>query len=290
MTTSIINKLTAALSRKPSIESTTNHSDSRKSDCQDEYHTIFTKRLSSESNAGSMEITNCSKVDDAYYHADLECSLDDFIGGNVDDEHSFNLQSEQHGHNQYLDCNRSITATPADSTCGFHNTFSVLEKQLEKTKYLKLKPEQIEYLLIQNKDLTVHNDTYIDIPINDHRGLHAVNGSFNSSMNDTNGWNFNNEDSPSHLELELEAMNRLRSLWNEECLTNSKIENNERNVSPTPLDSSLVEEFYQQDNYSIGVQNYNEYIYHVAKSRDGQLYIRVRRNLRLDQGKCYMEP
>lgn len=287
MTTSIMNKITAALSLKSSLESIGSHSDSKKNDGQDEYHTLFTKRLSNASSIGNMNSTNCSGMDEVDHHNQSACSLDDFIGGPIDDnEQSFNLQSKQKDCDQNADFNRSITATPADSSCGFHNTFSVLEKHLKKTKYLKLNQQQIEYLLLQNKDLAIHNETYIDIPIpiNDRRSLLSVNGLFNSSMNDTHGINLYDEESPSHLELELEAMDRLRSMWNEEMLTNEQIKSDERPPSTTPFDSSLVEEFYQQDSSSIGVQSSNEYIYHVAKSRDGQLYIRVRRNLRLDQG------
>lgn len=281
MTTSIMDKITAALRLKSSISNSSEH---KKNDTQDEYHTIFTKRLPSESNFGDMNSAKCYGIDEVDHHDQSACSLDDFIGGPIDDEQSLNLRTKS------SNSNRSITATPADSSCGFHNTFSVLEKHFNKTKYLKLSQQQIEYLLLQNKDLAVHNDTYIDIPINDRRRLHAVNDLFNSSMNDVNGWSSDDKESPSHLELELEALDRLRSMWNEEMwneeiLTKSKIENDEIETLVTPLDSSLIKEFYQQDNYNIGVPNSNEYIYHVAKSRDGQLYIRVRRNLRLDQGK-----
>lgn len=276
MATSIMNKITAVLSSKSSIS---NGSEHKKNDTQDEYHTIFTKRLSNESNFSDMNTANGYEIDGVDHHDQSACSLDDFIGGLIDDEQSINLQTKS------SDFNRSITATPADSSCGFHNTFSVLEKRFSKTKYLKLNQQEIEYLLLQNKDLAVHNDTFIDIPINYCRRLHAVNDLFNSSMNDANGWNSDDEEPPSHLELELEAMDRLRSMWNEEILTKNEIEKDEIESSVTPFGSSLIEEFYQQDNYSIGVPNSNEYIYHVAKSRDGQLYIRVRRNLRLDQGK-----
>lgn len=277
MTTSIMNKISAAFSLKCSTESTSDQSCSKKNDNQDEYNTIFTRRLSNESNSKSPR-----EIDEDDHHN--HCSLDDFIGGPIDDEKSLNSPKntdQNDGHN------RSITATPADSSCGFHNTFSVLEKHLNKNNYLKLSQKQIENLLLKNNDLVVHNDTYtyIDIPINDHRSLRDVNGLSNSCMNDVNVLNSEDEEYPSHLELELEAMDRLRSVWNKDMLANSKDENEKRESSHTPFDSSLIEEFYQQDEYSTCVQNSNEYIYHVAKSRDGQLYIRVRRNLRLDQGE-----
>lgn len=287
MTTNIMNKISAALSLKSSFESTANHSNSNKIDEQDEYHTLFTKRLLNDTSMNST--TRCSTNDEVdHYNHQSACSLDDFIGGPIDEEHSFSLQSKHPLHDQSIDFNRSITATPADSSCGFHNTFSVLEKHLNKNKYLRLSQKQIEHLLLQNKNLTVHNDNYIDIPImSDDGSLHAVNEFVNSSMNDTYGWNVNDEESPSHLELELEAMERLRSMWTKEGFDCDKNDNaDERESLYTPCDTSLIEELYQQDSCSDGVPKSNEYIYHVAKRND-QLYIRVRRNLRLDQGKIH---
>lgn len=279
MTTSILNKISAAFSSKCSSESTSHQSCSKKNDNQDEYNTIFTRRLSNKSNSNRTNSKSHRENDEVDHHNN--CSSDDFIGGPIDDEKSLNSPKNN---DQYDGHNQSITATPADSTCGFHNTFSVLEKHLNNNKYLKLSQKQIEYLLLKNKDLVVHNDTYtyIDIPINDHRSLCDIDGLSNSCMNDVNVLNSENEESPSHFELELEAMDRLRSIWNKEMLANSKDENGKEESSHTPFHSSLIEEFYQQDEYSNCVQ---KYIYHIAKSRNGQLYIRVRRNLRLDQGE-----
>lgn len=243
-------------------------------------NTILTRRISNESNithTSSKSHKEINEVDHLNH-----CSLDDFIGGSIDDEKSMNSPKN---YNQNDEHNRSITSTPADSSCGFHNTFSVLEKYLNKNKYPKLSQKQIENLLLKNKDLIVHNDTCIciDIPLNDQHSLRDVNNLSNNCMNDVNV--SSSEEEETHNDLEVDSMDRLRSIWNKEMQPNRKDETEKRESSYTSFDSSLMEELYQQNEYSTCVQNSNEYIYHVAKSRDGQLYIRVRRNLRLDQGE-----
>lgn len=266
MTTSIMNKISAAFSLTCSPESTSGRSCFQKNDDQDD-----TRRLSNELNSIS------HRDNDGVDHHN-HCLLDDFIGGPIGDEQPLGLHINNNRNDEH---NRSITATPADSSCGFHNTFSVLRKHLNKNKYLQLSQRQIENLLLKNKDLLVHNDTHIDIPINDYHSLRDVYDLSNSYMNGVNFINLKKEESPIHLELELEAMDRLRSIWNIEMISNSKEENEKRESSHIPFDSSMIKEFYQQT----CVQNSNEYLYHVAKSRDGKLYIRVRRNLRLDRGE-----
>lgn len=283
MTTNIMNKITAALSMKPStLQSTSNNVTTAKiNDVDDEYHTLFTKRLSNESDLNSTTSTPMNSIETDHQSF---FSLDDFIGGPLNDEYSSidygRLSQQSNPEQQNSDFIRSITTTPADSSCGFHNTFSVLEKHLNKNKQqLKLSQHQIEYLLMQNKDEAVQNDIYIDIPIN---RLHAINGQVNGSLNDGNGV----DETPSLFELEFEAMERLRAMWggvinNEQINEQNQIEH----APPTNIiNASLVEELYQQDDNDY-CSNGNEYIYHVAKSRNGQLYIRVRRNIRLDQGK-----
>lgn len=271
-----MNKITAALNIK-ALEPTSKNSNSENPNGRDEYHTIFTKKLST--NSSNMNSTHCDDLSEIDYCNQSLSSLNDFIGGPIEktEEQSFNFSEHD------VDSNRSITATPADSSCGFHNTFSVLEEHLNKKRHLKLSQQQIEYLLLQNQDLAIHNESFIDIPIDDNRSLRTVNGSVNSSMNDNNGWNVSDEEFPSHFELELEAMERLRSMWGDLASPNIPIANEEKNSSPPLFETSVIEELYEENNRNIGMQTSNEYIYHVAK-RHGQLYIRVRRNLRLDQG------
>lgn len=237
----------------------------------------FTKRLANISNTNSM---NCAEIDNAN-HAAL--CLNDFIGGPIE-EHLINLMKQNI---QSVELNRSITSTPADSSGGYHNTFSVLEKHLNKNKYQRLNQKQIEYLLLLNKDSNVNNHSYIDIPIEDHQILQSVNNLTNSSMNDSSAWIDNDDVFSSHLELKLEALDKLRSMWGDNALESVNIQNANEGISPLPSDSSSVETCHQQDNTE-AVRNSNEYIYHVAKTRTGQIYIRVRSNLQLDRGKTLM--
>lgn len=250
----------------------------------DEYHTVFTKRLTNENNLNS---TNShDEVDHSLYHS---CYSEDFIGGPISNEFysDFGNQSLKNGNSneESNDFNRSITMTPADSSCGFHNTFSVLEKHLNKSKQPKLSRQQIEYLLVKNKDSTVQNQIYVDIPIDDEQCLRTVSSLANGFAN---GSLFGDEnETPSLFELEFEAMERLRSMWqNDEKSTPKASLNAEMaNTTLNAADASLVdEEFYQQDD-ECSITGASEYIYHVARSRTGQLYIRVLRNLRLDKGK-----
>lgn len=258
------------------LNSSSNFPNSDNTNDQDEYNTIFTKTLPL-----SMTTPNFDEDSEIDHCNQSICSLNDFIGGPIENTEECSFASGEH----CVDFNRSITATPADSSCGFHNTFCVLENHLKnKKRCLKLSQQQIEYLLLQNKDLAIHDDSYIDIPINDNHSLRTVNGLVNSSMNDINGWDVSDEEISSHFELEFETMERLRSMWGDKASPNIQIANIEENESSTSLaESNLLEDFYQEDDCSIGTQNSNKYIYHVAK-RNGQLYIRVRRNFRSDQG------
>lgn len=308
-----MNKITAALSMKsmsstplpppPSSSMTTyqqtenNVKIAKNLNTDEEYHTLFTKclpatPLESELNSTVTSINNDSEYQSFY-------SMDDFIGGPLSEEYlSFDYNgrqsnsSRQSNSDRNSDFLRSITTTPADSSYGFHNTFSVLETHLNKNKtQFKLSQRQIEYLLVQNRDSAVRNDVYIDIPIANGHSLHSINGSVNGSMKDATL--FDDEQPPSLFELEFEAMGRLRAMWgdsfNQTVNEHAFGQNENENPNTTNNDSSissLVEEFYQQDeiDFSKNGNMGNEYIYHVAKSRNGQLYIRVRRNLRLDQG------
>lgn len=263
-------------------------------DTDEEYHTLFTKRLPAISlESELLNSTVISTNNDSEYQSFY--SMDDFIGGPLSEEYlSFDYgrqsnSSRQSDSDRNSDLWRSITTTPADSSCGFHNTFSVLENHLNKNKtQFKLSQRQIEYLLMQNRNSAIQNDVYIDIPIADDHSLHTINGSVNGTMKDS--ILFDDAEPPSLFELEFEAMRRLRAMWGDsfnQMVNEFRFGQNE-NESPNMTNniSSLVEEFYQQDetDFSQNGSTGNEYIYHVAKSRNGQLYIRVRRNLRLDQG------
>lgn len=223
---------------------------SNQSNNVDEQHTLHTKLLSVATCAVETDLNNVNKSDQSF------CSLDDFTGGPIHNNQSSELHLKQYSCDQNTELNSSITTTPADSSGGFHNTFSVLECHLNKNKRPnQLSQQQIEYLLLHRKDIAIHNNIYIDIPIDD-----------------ANKKSINDENFPSLFELELEAMDRLQTMW---------AKNQSDNVESLPVSSDLHLSLTQT------VQNEpkpNEYIYHVARSRNGQLYLRVRRNSCLDQG------
>lgn len=221
---------------------------------QDEYKTLFTRPLNAENNS-----INCGEIDD---QNSILCT--EYIGGPIKEENSKSLTNHKFDHDQDIKLNRSIIPTPADSSCGFHNTFSVLEKRLNKSKYHKLSQNQIEDLL--NKD--------IDIPIEYHHSPCSVSGLANSPLNDG--------DFPS--DYESEALNRIRSPRDESASDHANVKIGNIEPLSEPFESSLVETFYQQDDTD-GIITSNKYTYHIARARTGQLYIRVRRNLQLDKGK-----
>lgn len=298
-----MNKISAALNINQTLHATAsdNVKTADNNDANnDEYHTIFSKRLSTNDDLNSTTTSFINDIEpqshQTYY------SLDDFIGGPINDDYTitsdYGRQSRQSNSEQNSDFIRSITATPADSSCGFQNTFSILEKHLKKNKQLKLSRQQIEYLLEQNKETAIQNDIYIDIPIDENRSLHTINGPINGLSNDVNDFHENANEMPSLFELEFEAMERLRAMWgdalNYDEIDSQQTEKDSLNTICNNSDASLVEELYQQDEIDFNKSTINNdghgnesYIYHVAKSRNGQLYIRVRRNLRLDQGKSF---
>lgn len=114
--------------------------------------------------------------------------------------------------------------------------------------------------MLHNKDFVRHNETYIDISIIKHQS-----------------------DTLLSFEQQFETMDGLRPLLKETLIVNDNIEIIEEESSPSPFNSSLIEEIYQQDD-CIDAQKSNRYIYHIAKTRNDQLYIRIHRNPRLDQG------
>lgn len=225
----------------PTIKTVSNQSHS-----VDEHHTLHTKLLSNATCAVETDLTNVN-TDQSF------CSLDDFTGGPI----YHNQSSDFHSCDQNTELNSSITTTPADSSGGFHNTLSVLECHLNKNKSPNLSQQQIE--LLHRKDIAIHNNSYIDIPIDN------TNNESNSIVEDGN--------LSSLFELELEAMARLQSMWVE----NISLDNLESSSTSPDLHLSST-----QGEHS--VPKSNEYIYHVARSRNGQLYLRVRRNSCLDQG------
>lgn len=222
----------------------------------DEHHTLHTKLLT---DMDKMNLTYLNKTDQSFY------SLDDFTGGPIYNTQTSDLQVKQYSCEQNNKPNRSITTTPAESSGGFHNTLSVLECHLNKTKYPNLSLQQIEYLLLHKKDVAIHTNSYIDIPIDSDTDDNLINKKSDSHTNDGNF--------SSLFELELEAMDRLQSMW-------------DKSISPENFESSsFATDLHLSSKKSVqNVPKSNEYIYHIARSRNGQLYLRVRRNSCLDEG------
>lgn len=250
----------------------------------DEYNTVFTMRLPSS--------TTSSQLNSTSHDIDADrrdtCCSDDFFGGPVD-ENTPNVSTSADDSNALSDdeFNVSITTLPSNSSFGFENTFSVLECQLSLSKQPKLNQQQIEYILMKNNDTAVKNPIYIDFPISDEWFLRAISGQANGSLQATTIDPINVDAGPPSLfDLEIEAMLRVKELLaNNDTATTDTVDAAtsapmvvEANAH-TPINTSLIEDFYQQDG-----GDYSEYVYHVAKSKDGRLYLRVVRSLLVDKG------
>lgn len=307
MTTNILSKISTALSidssqKSDNCENTLKYGDDdvsskRRKDSTDdiEYNKIFTMH--------SMPSCASSQLNSTLHEIDADtCCSDDFIGGPVNENTSKISTSVNDGSNDSHDnddndddgeFNVSITTLPSNSSFGFENTFSVLERQLSLSKQPKLNQQQIEYILMENIDTAVKNPIYIDIPINDEWCLRAISGQANGSQQAKTIDPIQNDDSPPSLfDLEIEAMLRVKELLSTtDIMTTDTVDDvdNICTIAPMmvnvnahiPINTSLIEDFYQQDG-----GDYPEYVYHVAKSKDGRVYLRVVRSLLVDKGNA----
>lgn len=296
MATNIMNKLSAAMSiidsshESDQCENTVKFGDDdvsskRRKDADDEYryNSVFTKHLTSPT---SIPLNSTSHDSDADTDTVIRC-LGDFTGGPV--SHS-PLNADKWDTSEDA-CNVSISTIPSNSSFGFENTFSILERQLSGSKQPKLNQQQIEHILMTNNGTAVKNPIYIDIPISDEWCLHAISGQANGSLQATTINRIDVDDCPPSLfDLEIEAMLRVKEL----LATDSKTANDTVDAGSNcaiattgmidvnahiPINTSLIEDFYQQDG-----GDYSEYVYHVAKSKDGRVYLRVVRSLLVDKG------
>lgn len=232
----------------------------------DDYNIVFTKKLNDSQLNGTFNA-------DINYGSSGPSSLD-FNGGPVIDS-TAEIDSGQ----------RSISSLPSDTSFGFHNTFSVLQRQMQLSKQPKLSQQQIEYLLHENNVAAVQNPIYVDIPISDESYHRAISGAANGSFDDAN-------DQPNLFELELEATQRVKQLLHGgdgsaaayEANDAAAIDDVDCGMKRMPAqicasNPSLLEDFYQQDG-----GDYSDYVYHVARSKNGQVYLRVVRSLLVDKG------
>lgn len=233
----------------------------------DEYNTIFTKRLSKPELNSTLNET------------------DDYNGGILPEN------------DDWKPCDL-ISPNPSDSSFGFENTFSILEGQLRGTQ--QLTRSQVEHLL-RTSDLQ-KNPIFLDVPFaSKDRFLRAI--SEEKSIGDDDEVD-SAEQKPSFLELELDARQRIKELSfsindsekvkstsdtlpDEELSTSSMNEflygipskSTADQRSGSPMFQSMVHEDRQQQS-----GEYPEYVYHVAKGKDGQVYLRVVRSLLVDKG------
>lgn len=173
-----------------------------------------------------------------------------------------------------------VSDNPSDTSSGFENTFKVLTKQVRQTS-------RIGNVDIQNCILSAKSTDFLDVP---NRYLRAISEESSTSDYDRD----ENYDSPSYLELELEARQRIKELAYGMAKSNAnncdgdiKLPLTEHlygielaNKSSEKIETPLTEDVKQQSG------DYPEYVYHVAKE-NGRLYLKVVRSLLIDKGKFY---
>lgn len=224
----------------------------------DEYNTVFTKRLS-EPNLNST-LRNEDLPDDSH----------DYSGGLLDDWKSIQIVSDN----------------PSDTSSGFENTFKVLTNQV---RHPRFSTADIQNLLRCNL-LSGKSGEFLDVPKYD-RYLRAISEESSTSDCDRE----ESYDSPSFLELELDARQRIRELADGSKKTNISDDDGSiklplsEHLYGVELSSKLSESVETPLTEDIKQQSgdYPEYVYHVAKE-NGRLYLKVVRSLLIDKGKFYL--
>lgn len=210
---------------------------------------------------------------------------EDFTGGLLSDEsEAASLETivdwSRDAADENLDFSiSSISSHPSDSSAHFENTFGVLEHYLQRRKQPKLNQRQIEYIMLTNNATAIQNPIYVDIPINDKWCLRAVGGDANEVANDSF---VDDEQPPSLFDLEIEAMLRMHELQGSQSdrSSDSIAASATASDTQTATSTSLLEDFYQQDERC----GSSDYIYHVARHKDGRVYLRIVRSLVVDRG------
>lgn len=239
----------------------------KRKDEDDEYNTIFTKRLNEPNLNSTAEIVGTDEVD---FHGGL---LNSISSPTSDDWEPIDL----------------ISKNPSSSSFGFENTFKVLEGQLRGTQ--KLNRKQVEHLL-RSSDLR-NNPIFLDVPFTSkERFLRAI--SEEKSIPDENE---QNDEPPSFLELELDARDRLRELSSIACTEKQEDEivNGEHSSMNEFLYGITTTQELETTNFESAVKEdiqqltgeYPEYVYHMAKGKDGRVYLRVVRSLLVDKGNFH---
>lgn len=224
----------------------------------DEYSTVFTQRLSKPDLNSTLTAQDQSVVQQTEKTA---VNPEDFKGGILDSWTPI----------------EPISSQPSNTSCGFDNTFKVLEGYLRQPAATGRK--QIENFLQSSEVL--RNPIFSDSS----RYLRAIS---EESCDEVD------EGPPSFLELELDARQRIQQLSDSSLSISKESKSNTLDLPMNDLlygtsshnatlhprfETSLVEDVTQHTGES------SEYVYHVAKGKDGRLYLRVVRSLLIDKGK-----
>lgn len=215
----------------------------------DEYNTVFTKRLT-EPNLNST-INSGDQFNEDH----------DYSGGLLEDWRSIHIISDK----------------PSDTSSGFENTFKVLTNQVRQPR---ISNDEIQNILLSNSPSS-KQAVYLRVPNYD-RYLRAISEESSTSDYDKD------EKDELELELEarqrIKEMSNELNKTNVNCSGDIKLPLSEHlygvelsNKSSEKIESSLTEDIQQQSG------DYPEYVYHVAKE-NGRLYLKVVRSLLLDKG------
>lgn len=263
----------------------TNPDTSEPVDDDDEYNTLFTKRLTDGSNLNS---TACCQDET------------DFTGGFVSPLKSSTPKEEVHDPWQPHDL---LSPTPSASSRGFENTFKVLESQMRTTS--KLTPAQVNQVLL-GANLQA-NPIFLNVPFGARdRFLRAISEERGSNAGDDDVDEESN--APSFLELELDARQRIREIELEESKPKTLSDNDQTLVNLPAAEcepsqcSSMTEFLYgipihgdkpserirgsilKEEEIAEDEGDYPEYVYHMARGKDKRVYLRVVRSLLVDKG------
>lgn len=186
-----------------------------------------------------------------------------------------------------------VSPTPSASSCGFENTFKVLEHQM-------LNAADVGADLLRQTNLQTH-PIFLNVPIGRReRFLRAISEERFAEIEDDVAASMvgcaEEAQSPSFLELELDARQRIREL----SLQRVEETGNETDAINVPTTSQSGDDTAPDDTAatSIGAPTlpetvqqqtgeYPEYVYHMARGKDGRKYLRVVRSLLVDKGNDY---
>lgn len=278
----------------------------------DEYNTIFTKRLF------ECDGMNSTSHDDHEFDT-ITDSADDATKLNTAKDIAANHDAEDHVDSWQP--HQPISLNPSASSRGFENTFKVLEQQICGKTALN-RQQSANFLRRSN----LHsNPIFVNVSCGrKERFLRAISeeeddhGSSSCRSNDDAAAACAEEEQPearSFLELELDARQRIRELSERSAMASSSSLDtwpNSRSyvdTTPTLTDncgcSSMTEFLYgisTHDRRTSQVESnrhemteadvqqvageYPEYVYHMARGKDGQKYLRVMRSKPADKGMC----